>query len=293
MNIGLGTVQFGLDYGVSNQNGIPSADAVSSILNFASDKDIQVLDTAALYGNSEEVLGAALVTGHPFKIVTKTPHFNQPKIKSTDAELLTDCFHQSLSKTKQKALYALLIHHADDLLAEDGAYLIDAMLKLKDAGLVEKIGVSVYNEQQIDQVLDRFNIDILQLPINVLDQRLLASGKLGKLKHLGIEVHARSLFLQGILLMDVSALPKYFEPARELLTKYHAFIALNNLTKVQGALSFAKACHSIDHIILGVSTLPELKELTDAWEGLPDKQLDFSDYACNSELILNPASWKL
>ncbi|MDE0926435.1 MAG: aldo/keto reductase [Methylophilaceae bacterium] len=293
MNIGLGTVQFGLDYGVSNQNGIPSSDAVSSILNLASDKNIQVLDTAALYGNSEDILGAALVADHPFKIVTKTPHFNKLKIESVDATTLTDRFYESLNKTKQTALYALLIHHADDLLADGGERLMNAMLMLKDAGLVEKIGVSVYNEQQIDQILERFTIDIVQLPVNVLDQRLLANGKLNMLKSLGVEVHARSVFLQGILLMEVNDLPKHFETVRELLTKYHDFLTQNKMTKVQGALSFAKSCVAIDHIILGVSSLPELEELTGSWRSLADIQLDFSEYACDNALILNPSNWKL
>ena len=293
MNIGLGTVQFGLDYGLSNQNGIPSADAVSSILNLASDKDIQVLDTAALYGNSEDVLGAALTRDHPFKIVTKTPHFNKSKIEKVDAETLTNGFHESLRKTRQSSLYALLIHHADDLLVNGGEHLINAMLILKDAGLIEKVGVSVYNEQQIDKVLDCFKVDIVQLPINVFDQRLLIKGKLKALKSAGIEVHARSLFLQGLLLMEANDLPKHFEPARELLTKYHDFLTRNKMTKVQGALSFVKSCTAIDHVILGVSSLHELKELTDSWCLLADKQLDFSEYACKNESILNPSNWKL
>jgi aryl-alcohol dehydrogenase-like predicted oxidoreductase len=293
MNIGLGTVQFGLDYGVSNAQGRTSPEEVERILQFAQSENITVLDTAAQYGASEEVLGNCIGKFHQFNIVTKTPTFKKPKINLEDAKHLRNVFTDSLRKLGQEKIYGLLVHHADDLLAEGGQYLMDAMLELKALGLVSKIGASVYDGKQIDQILDHFEIDLIQVPINVFDQRLIANGKLAQLKARGIEIHARSVFLQGLLLMPLGRVTKYFEPLKQNIQSYQRYLAANHLSLLQGALAFASSCKEIDQVILGVCSLEELREILGALRSLPQDSLDFSGFFCQDEQMINPALWKL
>ena len=141
MKLGLGTVQFGIDYGISNQDGKTSLDEIENILVVAMRKGISVIDTAAMYGTSEEALGQTLSESHSFKIVTKTPRFTSSVITSDDIQRLEDSFFQSLHKMKCASSYGLLIHNADDLLSENGHLLFNKMNDLKQKGLVEKIGV--------------------------------------------------------------------------------------------------------------------------------------------------------
>lgn len=178
--IGLGTVQWGLPYGIANQHGITPPDAVTKLLTEAHNHGIEVLDTASLYGKSETVLGENNLDG--FKVITKTPSYSCPRITTAEIDLLSETFYRSLNLLSVKKIYGLLIHHADNLLIPDGEKLIAQMVNLKKEGLIQKIGVSVYDSSQVDSVLKVFNPDLVQLPLNVFDQRMLESGHLELLK---------------------------------------------------------------------------------------------------------------
>jgi len=290
MKLGLGAVQMGLDYGISNKNGRTIDEEVVKILEVASRNNIRIIDTAAMYGTSEEALGKALSESHRFKIVTKTPRFTASAITSDDVQRLENSFFQSLHKMKRASIYGLLIHNADDLLTENAHLLFAKMSELKQKGLVEKIGVSVYTALQIDEIIEKFQIDIIQLPINVLDQRLLISGHLSKLKKSGVEIHARSAFLQGLLLMPSETLPPFFDAMKEHLKNYHRTIHQHGLTPVQAALGFLISIPDIDFIICGVNNNTQLKEI--CAEAVPVESIDFSGFALNDESILNPSNWR-
>lgn len=293
MKLGLGTVQFGLDYGVSNKQGMTPQAQVKEILEVAYEQGVAVLDTAALYGKSEEVLGASLLPIHDFNIVTKTPQFKKQKIDRNDALKLKECFEASLTKLGKQNIYGLLMHRADDLLAEGGEHLMEMMLELKAAGLVKKIGISVYDGDQIDRILEQYSIDIVQLPVNIFDQRLLVSGKIRALKNADVEIHARSVFLQGLLLMPLAQIPDYFAPLEPLLLQYHGLLSAYEMSPLQGALSFMKSCEDIGSIILGVSSMQDLIEILHAWQTTPEEKFDFNTYACSDERMINPALWQL
>lgn len=292
MKIGIGTVQFGMDYGISNSQGKTSIEEVEKILNVAALNGIRVIDTAAMYGTSEEVLGLTLPAKHSFDIVTKTPKFEAQSL-SDGAQLLEDTFHRSLERMRLNSVYGLLIHHADDLLVEGGHVLMERMLGLKQRGLVKKIGVSVYKSNQIDIITDRFSIDIIQLPINVLDQRLLASGHLPKLKSIGVEIHARSIFLQGLLLMDSDVIPSYFNQIKKHLIRYKMFLENKQMSPLQGALKFAFQIPELDTIILGINTYIQFSHIMNAIEGMPDGYIEFSGWSIKDEQFVNPALWKI
>ncbi len=292
MKIGLGTVQFGVDYGVSNKDGKTPAAEVAAILAAADELKVRVLDTASLYGDSEQVLGNCLPAAAGFDIVTKTPQFAKPVLDADDAERLRQVFYESLTKLNCDSVYGLLIHRADDLFVPGGERLMAALTGLKQQGLVAKIGVSVYDSAQIDQILQRFDIDLVQLPISVLDQRLLVSGHLQKLKSAGVEVHARSVFLQGLLLMDVSEIPAYFAPLRHVIESYRAFIRARGLTPLQAAVGFVSGLTEIDRIICGVNNAQQLRDICDAASVELDCS-EFAEFAIGEEAIVNPALWRL
>ncbi len=291
MKVGLGTVQFGMEYGVSNRVGQTSNAEVVKILDVAREYHIDVIDTAALYGTSEDILGRFLPHDHGFKLVTKTIRIDSARISDADADRVESAFTESLKKLRCSAVYGLMLHNADDLLAEGGERLFERLLSLKQNGTVAKIGASVYTDEQIDNITRRFDVDLIQLPLNVLDQRLIAGGQLKALKALGIEIHARSAFLQGLLLMPPENVPDFFAPVRKHLGEYHEFIRGRGISPVRAALGFLAARDEIDSIVCGVNDHRQFLEICQSAAGLPD--IDFTSFAFHDSLILNPANWRI
>jgi len=292
VKLGLGTVQFGLDYGISNSAGRTPPEEVRAILQLAAAEGVRLIDTAPGYGSSEEVLGQCMSADDGFAVVTKTPAFRAQAITASHAETLRQSFHESLRKLRRPKLHGLLIHHADDLLAPGGEHLMQEMLKLKQQGLVGKVGASVYNGAQIDAILQRHAIDLVQLPLSVLDQRLLASGHLGKLKQAGVEVHARSVFLQGLLLMDVAGLPTYFAPLRGHLADYHAYLVGTGIPPMRAALDFALGLAEVDYVVLGVNSRLQLQEILLQQTG-GGTGTDWRRFAFGDASMLDPSQWRL
>ena len=287
--LGLGTVQWGLPYGVANQHGITTPETVTALLKEARNYGIEVLDTASLYGKSEAVLGTNSLEG--FKVVTKTPNFSAPHISDVEVNQLGETFQQSLDLLSRKKIYGLLIHHAENLLAPGGDKLLAAMMQLKEKGLVEKIGVSVYDSIQVDTVMKKFKPDLIQLPFSVMDQRMLTSGHLERLKNKGVEIHVRSVFLQGLLLMPPDSIPAFFEPVRLLLIRLHAAAQEQGLTVNQAALSFAKNIPYIDTVLVGLDNLAQLRSCFDDFA--MDLNFDATGLACNDPVFVNPSLWQL
>lgn len=287
--LGLGTVQWGTVYGLANDNGITTGSEVSSILLAARDAGLVMLDTAALYGGAEAALGVHDLAN--FKVVTKTPRFATPSISKSQADELTATFYRSLEKLGVGSIYGLLIHHAEDLLSRGGNQLIERMQLLKLSGKVQRIGVSIYEKVQIDAVLKVFKPDIVQLPLNVLDQRLLVDGSLALLKSQNIEIHARSVFLQGLLLMNLHTQPDYFKPISPLLARWHAACAAQGLTPAQAALSFVRSIPEIDYCLIGVQSLAQFEGCLHDFT--LDKHFDAVGLACDDPTFINPANWKL
>jgi aryl-alcohol dehydrogenase-like predicted oxidoreductase len=294
MKLGLGTVQFGLNYGISNTMGVTISEEVKRILEFARQNGIILLDTAPAYGTSEETLGNSLPDPHNFLVVTKTPTFRKTRIYSSDGQYLKETLHTSLNRLKQSSLYCLLIHHADNLFLRNGDILWEAMEEIKAAGLVKKIGVSVYSPQQIDKILDRYSPDVIQAPINVLDQRLIKAGYLAILKKQGIEIHSRSVFLQGLLLMPVEEMPDYFNPFKPMLAHYQESIKEKGGYPRRAAVGFVYCLPDIDYIIVGVNSKDHLEEINESVSNIDTlERLDFSEFAIDDERLVNPSLWKV
>jgi aryl-alcohol dehydrogenase-like predicted oxidoreductase len=293
MRLGLGTVQFGLNYGVSNTNGKTETSEVVRILEYAASVGLDVLDTAALYGESEKVLGLCITAGKNFSVITKTPKFSNGNITRDDVMTLENTFIQSLNKLQVKSVYGLLLHNTDDLLKPNGALLWGKMTELKNQGLTAKVGISVYTGEQIEQALERFPVEIVQVPFNILDQRLLKDGLLQRVANAGIEVHSRSTFMQGLLLMPVDKIPPYFAPIYPLLKRYHEYIGTLGLSCLEAALAFVLAHREIDKVIVGVTKLQELRQIVQATKKSGIDIENFRQFSCSDERFINPSRWKL
>lgn len=281
MKLGLGTVQFGLDYGVSNSKGKVSIEAVAEILDFAKENKITTLDTASLYGCSEEVLGKFDLGD--FDVVTKTIKIDRTIDKQENFEKFREAFYSSQKKLGYIQLHGLMFHEADDLLSGQGLSLWDLMDDFKQKEYVRKIGVSVYNPKQLEEILKLVDIDIVQLPLNILDQRFLPV--LPELKKRNIEIHTRSTFLQGLLLMDTCQLNPYFEPIKYILQKLPQ-------NKLETSLGFVKNIREVDKIIVGVTSKNELQEICSQYNKNTEG-IDFSQFKINDEKFINPAKWEL
>jgi aryl-alcohol dehydrogenase-like predicted oxidoreductase len=287
--LGLGTVQFGLDYGVSNPGGTVSAAAVSVILTEAPALGVEVLDTAPLYGASEEVLGAHDLG--PFRVVTKTPRFGGSEIGPDQVREVVRAFRQSLQRLRRPAVYGLIVHLAEDLLCPGGEHIMAAMAELKGEGLVSRIGCSVYDGKEIDALLDRYDFDLIQLPVNVLDQRLVRGGHLRRLKDRGVEVHARSVFLQGLLLMEPESVPAWFEPVKPLLRRWRDAVESGGSDPVRAALAFVRDLPGIDVAVIGVNDPEQFRRCARDFTLAPS--FDAGGLACDDPRFVNPALWRL
>ena len=296
MKLGIGTAQFGLDYGISNTSGKTSLKEVQSILKIATENGVDVLDTANFYGDSESAIGSCLHEQNRFRIITKTPVLKENRYSSDDGIIIKKAFYESLKRLKLSSVAGLLIQDAYNVLAEGGEFLYEGMLELKYKGLVEKIGFSVYNGEQIDKLLDLYDFELIQVPVNVLDQRLIKGGELKKLKNKDIEIHARSIFLQGLLLMEPDNLHSFFDPIKPVINKYRSFVISRGLTPVEGAINFVASVPEIDYIIVGVNTTEHLKTNLDGFKSTLKDRIpleNFSMFSIEDSRYLNPKLWKL
>lgn len=282
--VGLGTVQFGLPYGVSNTRGQPAPAEVRSILELAQDRGVRTLDTAAQYGSSEAVLGQTLAAGHRFEIVTKAP-------PGVTADTVAACLERSLALLRQAGVHGLMVHHADDLTPELAARL----LELKAQGLVKRVGASIYDARQVEQLLTHRGLDLVQVPVSLLDQRLVDSGHLARLKDAGFEVHARSVFLQGLLLMPQESIPEALASVRPHLERLRSRAAAAGFSMMQAALGYVLGLQHVDRVVVGVTARDELLEILAAVEALPPLTGALPELAEGAayldEAILNPARW--
>ena len=261
--LALGTVQFGTDYGISNTSGKVSLKKVEEILEFCVNNGIDTLDTAQGYGDSESVLGNFDIKN--FKIITK---INKNNI-----------LDNSLEKLKVNSIYAIMFHREDDIDLDNWK----VFEKYRSDKLVEKIGISVYSPDRLQYIIDNFNIDIVQLPLNLLDQRFIPM--LVKMKDKGIEVHVRSIFLQGLLLMKTENINKYFDSIKCII---------DGIPKpaISYALNFVKNIKEVDKMVVGVTSKKELENIYYYYNSKVDN-IDYKKFRVDDEMYINPSKWSI
>lgn len=269
--LGLGTVQFGLNYGISNTGGQTSQEEVSRILAVALQNNVTMLDTASAYGSAEEVLGKSNISG--FNIVSK---FMTP----ITGETITMQLHRSLEKLKQDSLYGYLAHRPGEL--ADNTSIWDELIHLKASGIIEKIGFSLNTVEELEALLDKHMVpDLIQVPYNYLDNRF--EKLMIELHENGCEIHTRSAFLQGLFFRDTETLPVFFDEVKLIITQLQKNSSLSG-----SLLKYVLDKPFVDKVIIGVENVEQLeqnlKEI-DSAQPLPELEYGFS------ENILMPMHW--
>jgi aryl-alcohol dehydrogenase-like predicted oxidoreductase len=285
MKLCLGTAQFGLNYGINNSRGKILKGDVVEILNFAHKNFVFLLDTASAYGNSETVLGESLSKlGKQFKIVTKYPANQQ-----IHPAVLIDT---SLQQLKTEKIYGYLFHNYSAF--QEHPDYIDDMLKIKECGKAFKIGFSLYYPVEAEYILkNNIPCDIVQVPYNIFDQRF--ERIFPALKARGIEIHIRSVFLQGLFFAHPDRLDEQFAGIRCLLYELSDISRKEHMTMSTLCLGFVDANKYIDRIIVGVDSLDNLKENICNYNKLSDISINFQqfrNFSIVDEGIILPFKWK-
>jgi aryl-alcohol dehydrogenase-like predicted oxidoreductase len=263
---------------------------VREILRRAESAGIRIIDTAHAYGEAETVLGATLAGDWQFKIVSKIAPLRREVVTQDDIVKANASLQITLDRLGRRDLYALLVHDAGDLLAFGGDRLWSWLQSLKSGRIVDKIGVSVYSPGQLADVMDRFDIEIVQLPYNIYDRRFDRAGLLDRLRAAGIEVHSRSAFLQGLLLMVPDQMPRQFDGIRIHQGQLHDAMARTGLTPLAGSLSLCLNDPRIDSVVVGCESLEQLNEILEA-ATQPNACLDLQAFELHDEKILDPSRW--
>ena len=287
--LALGTAQFGMDYGIGSSPGKLSISEVKKILEYAKSTNIDMLDTASAYGNSEKTLGKLNVD--EFHVVTKTRHFNVLKITDDDVNLLNRDFDKSLKDLKLDSVYGLLIHNADDLMKPGASKIIEFIQNLKQTNKIKKIGISIYENKHLSFVLENFDIDLVQLPLNIFDRRLIDNGMLKLLSQEGLEVHARSIFLQGLILMENSSRPRKFDRWDSLWKAWSEWLNDHQISPLEASIRYAMSFPEISKVLVGIDSVNQLMEIMNAASGvLPPIP---NELYTDDSLLLNPSNWDL
>ena len=284
----LGTVQLGLDYGINNQHGKPSLEQAFEILKVAFDNGIKILDTAEAYGNSQEIIGKFQneFPNKKFQIITKL---------ASNAEINAENFIAHISHNckvlNSDQLFGYMFHNYPSFKNRDGLY--DKLLLAKKEGLVSKAGISLYGNNEIEDVLNNYNgFDFIQIPFNLFDNDSKRSTLLKEAKRKGIEVHTRSVFLQGLFFKPKCSIIESLKP---IITHLDALESIKKATSINTqtlALQYVLQKKYIDHVLIGVETSKQLIDninICKIEQAIPHHLIDAIDV---KEIeLLNPSNW--
>lgn len=291
--IGLGTVQWGTSYGISNIAGQTKSSEVGKIMQLAQETGICFLDTAHAYGNAEDVIGIQNPMINSFNITTKTKPLDSKNISKNELSEVKDAFNLSFDKLNHISLHGLLVHDAENLLVKGSEGLWHFMQHLKSANKVKKIGVSVYEPSQLEMIIEKYDIDIVQFPFNIYDQRFNKNNLIERLQEKMIEIHVRSAFLQGLLLLKPDNLPKYFDSIRKHHEMLYKTFQTMDLSPLEACLLFCLELKAIDKVIVGCENIKQLKEMIQAVKNNTTHDfLQLSTFKLEDEGIIMPMKWQ-
>ena len=283
----LGSANFDLNYGINKKKAINNKD-LKKIINYAGKNNISFIDTATSYKNSEKKIG--ILNKYNFKVITKLPLI--PKKIANVENWIINKVQESCYRLKTKSLYGLLIHDTKELKNKKRSKKIyqvfDYLLKKK---IVKKIGLSVYNPKELDLFFKEYNYQIIQIPVNIFDRRLISSGWGKKLSKKDVEIFARSIFLKGLLLRDADKIPKEFSRWNKKFINFEKWVKKKKINKAEACIRFVKSFKEVKKIIFGVNNIEQLKE--NIIFSNKNKILFPTNLNINSGKILDPRKWKV
>lgn len=298
MELCLGTVQFGMDYGIRGQKQ-PSVELAVQMLDYATQNGINNIDTANAYGTAEDVVGEFLkkktIPREDLFIISK---FRPNLLDEADEDQYYDIMKANLENT----LSRLHIDYLDSYLLHSARYvwddaIIDTLNRVKKEGYVKHVGVSVYETDEAKKCIERPNVDFMQLPYSVFDQRMKADGvfKLAHKAEYPTQIHSRSAFIQGLILMKEDEVPDFLGKAKPIVRKIDELCQQYEVSRIELAMSYVKREDSISHLVFGVDNLEQLKENIALFENsLPNDIIDeiSKEFVDIDTDIVMPSLWK-
>ncbi len=282
--LGLGTAQFGLDGGAPARGRAPEAE-VRDILAIAARAGLAVLDAGAASAHGEAVLGAVMARPAPFGVMIKAARGDRgPDFVEAEARA-------SLARLGLTHADAIIVQSAGDLFSPWGVALWERLKALRDAGMFARVGISAYASDDPAGLARRFHPDIIQAPASLLDQRLLVDGSLAAVRDLGVEVHLRSIFLNGLLFLPPDRAPSHLGAAAiSRLSRARRMIAEGRSDPLQAALGFALSRPEADAVIVGAATAAELSAVIAA-AASPPPELEWDGMALENPAALEATRW--
>lgn len=286
-SIVLGTAKFGVPYGINKlQNSSPATLDTHKLLRWAASMGVEFLDTSPAYGNAEKIISLH----DNFQLITKVKKVESSKVEAVDIELVRRSFELSLKNSGRESIYGLLMHQPLDIIKPGGDLILDWMVSLKTQGIIEKIGVSVYTPAELFRLYSKYPFDLVQVPINVMNQSFDVSGALAMLSKNSVEIHARSLFLKGVLLKETLADTSVSRKVKALHFEYSKYLAEMGCSMLDACKIFADECKNVDKWVIGVGSEQQLGEILKPAEYNGDK-LDFAAWANINPDLVDPRSW--
>lgn len=288
----LGSAQFGSNYGVTNKNGKLTIETIKSIISFCYSNNIDTIDTAQDYGDAEKLIGESYVNPKNFKINSKLKTFNKEIFNKEDMKVWQLNLEQSLKRLKIDSLECLFLHNEKDIKKKGSSYLFEWLEKNRTKGLIKNYGISIYDNNNISEFLGN-NIKTIQLPLSIYDRKNKESGFLNKLHDNSFEIYARSIYLQGLILNNSVNWPKWV--CKEDLENHNQFlknIKNLNISPLEASIYYIKSISELSSVIIGVTSLNELRALIKVWNKDFDKSI-FKEFKLPnfSKNLLDPRKW--
>jgi len=280
----LGTVQFGFDYGINNFSGKPSEIRVFGILENSLNMGVNILDTADAYGNAIELIGKYNQT-NPGKFIINTKFIKSDKTLKTQLQ-------NTLRLLQIQCINVYFYHRFEDF--EEYPELLDELVSLKKEGLINKIGLSVYENTELKKAIETEEIDVIQLPFNLLDNYAQRGFLLKLAKKNAKKIQARSVFLQGLFFRPLNKVPSTLSALIPYLEVIRSIAKVNNITTEHLALQYVIQQSEIDNVVIGVDNCEQLKKnLSLAYSKISDKILEaVNEIRVNEIRLLYPKNWK-
>jgi len=283
MKLVIGSAQLGMKYGLFNNKPI-SIKEFKKIEKLVFKSNINFIDTAISYGDSENIIGNSKLKNLNIITKIKLPEKKDIYIKDWVSKEIS----KSLNRLKIKNIYGVLIHDYRDLLGKNGKIYLLSLQELKKKKIIKKIGISIYSPQEIKNIWKFWKPDLVQVPFNPLDNRILDSGWVDTLKKFKVKIFVRSVFLQGLLINE----GQIFRMKRNyiiLLNKFKNWCYKNNISLLQGCLHFVKQFKKIDYLVIGFDNYNQLKEIIDVFK---KKQIIIPrNFSTNKKNLIDPRKW--
>ncbi len=291
--LALGTAQFGLNYGITNSSGKVEPSVVRNLLHYAQNNCIRFIDTAQAYGEAQTVLGENMPFPNNFRLISKfLPQLADQPFHSTSHFQWQSDFERSLSLLKLSKLECLLLHSVNDLRRSDSGYLFDWLLSLQQNGFIDRFGVSIYDSQDLEGLALK-SLQVIQIPCSIYDQRLIHDGTISRLRRSGIALHARSLFLQGLIVTMPHLWPNNMSPNfRQHHELFSSWALKHSYTLLHLAVSWAKAQPWMEAAVFGVTNMNELRQLNESWnQSGPWGSFSSTEWAWPVDNDIDPRYW--